>query len=79
MIELTTIYTASFFTTMDMDIHTFIVFMYYDDIMNFITTICGYKIDSTAIPHRISPRNQGTVRKMPRSTKGARQHTRTEK
>ena len=50
-----------------MDIHTFTVFMYYDDIMNFITLVCGYKIDSTAIPHRISPRNQGTARKMPRS------------
>ena len=50
---------------MDMDIYTFIVFMYYDDIMNFITPVCGYKIDSMAIPCRISPRNQGKARKMP--------------
>jgi len=79
MIELTMIYAASFFTTTDMDIHTFFAFMYYDDIMNFIIPICGSKIDSTAIPHRISPRNQGTARKMPRPTKSTRQHTRTEK
>jgi len=50
-----------FYTFTDMHIHTFLVFMYYDDIMNFITLVYGYEIDSAVIPHRISQHNRGTT------------------